>query len=103
MTNVKKDTGVGSICITLNDFIIKEVIGDTTNRSARIADLILKGWKAEMDQKFREQTLSKREDAVHQIQSGSSVTRFVNLMLSGECTQPLVSYGQLYGGLGWAE
>jgi hypothetical protein len=90
--------------IQIDDWLDQQLgMEEPSNKARRLRQLVQYGYMYEAEQKVKAALNLKREDAVHQIQSGSSVTRFVNLMLSGECTQPLTTYGQLYGGLGWAE
>jgi hypothetical protein len=37
--------------ITLDAWVLKEIVGEHPNRSARIQELIIKGWKAEGEDK----------------------------------------------------
>lgn len=80
------------LSVSLPQWVVKEIIGESENVSGRIEELVIKGYMA--------QRSVKKENVVSRMPSRNPATdRFISLMLSGHCTQDR-GFGQVYAGMG---
>jgi hypothetical protein len=86
-----------SIHVSLSPWVIKEILGDIKNRSAKVEELIIKGW---MSQRMQNAKQAEKNVVLKVTPHNPAIRRFVTLMASGEATRPLLACGQVFTGLG---